>query len=65
MVRDTGIKNYNESVRNGTFPDPDTESYSMDPEEWAGFLISRSSLRNPNDLSPLAHLFKDNLDHIQ
>jgi len=42
MIRDTGIKNYNEAVRNGSFPDPETESYSMDPEEWAKFLDSRT-----------------------
>lgn len=37
-VRDTGVNKYNEAVRNGAFPDPDAESYSMEPTEWAKFL---------------------------
>ncbi|KXN84231.1 3-methyl-2-oxobutanoate hydroxymethyltransferase [Leucoagaricus sp. SymC.cos] len=38
--RDRGVEKYNEAVRNGSFPDPDLESYSMDPKEWTKFLKS-------------------------
>ncbi len=41
-IRDTGVMNYNEAVRNGSFPDPEVESYSMDPVEWGRFLDSRT-----------------------
>jgi 3-methyl-2-oxobutanoate hydroxymethyltransferase len=37
-VRDDGVKRYNEAVRAGSFPDPTTESYAMDPVEWTKFL---------------------------
>jgi 3-methyl-2-oxobutanoate hydroxymethyltransferase len=41
-VRDNGVKNYNEAVRNCSFPDPEAESYSMDPSEWVKFLESQA-----------------------
>lgn len=37
-ARDNGIKCYNEAVRDGSFPNLETESYSMDPNEWSKFL---------------------------
>lgn len=42
-VRDNGVKCYNEAVRDGSFPSLETESYSMDPSEWAKFLESEES----------------------
>lgn len=40
-VRDTGIQKYNEAVRDGTFPHPQIESYTMDAAEWERFLQSQ------------------------
>ena len=37
-VRDTGIQKYSEAVRDGSFPDPNKESYTMDPQLWQQFL---------------------------
>ncbi|RXW24404.1 hypothetical protein EST38_g1437 [Candolleomyces aberdarensis] len=37
-ARDAGIHKYVEAVRNGSFPDPETESYTIDPREWERFL---------------------------
>lgn len=37
-VRDTGIQRYSEAVRDGSFPDAESESYSMDPQLWEKFL---------------------------
>ena len=37
-IRDEGIRSYAEAVKNGTFPDPETESYTMDKLEWARFM---------------------------
>lgn len=37
-VRDNGVQHYNEAVRDGSFPHPETESYAMDSTEWANFL---------------------------
>ncbi|KJA28764.1 hypothetical protein HYPSUDRAFT_128729 [Hypholoma sublateritium FD-334 SS-4] len=41
-VRDGGIQSYCEAVRDGTFPHPDTESYTMDKAEWNRFLESET-----------------------
>ncbi|TFK28049.1 ketopantoate hydroxymethyltransferase [Coprinopsis marcescibilis] len=41
-VRDNGVQKYAEGVRDGSFPDPATESYSMDPELWEKFLEKES-----------------------
>ncbi|KAF5322389.1 hypothetical protein D9619_001603 [Psilocybe cf. subviscida] len=41
-VRDTGIQKYNEAVRDGSFPHPQTESYTMDAAEWERFLQSQA-----------------------
>ncbi|EAU86404.1 3-methyl-2-oxobutanoate hydroxymethyltransferase PanB [Coprinopsis cinerea okayama7 len=40
-VRDNGIQQYCEAVRNGSFPDPESESYTMDPALWEQFLASQ------------------------
>jgi 3-methyl-2-oxobutanoate hydroxymethyltransferase len=37
-VRDTGVQNYAEAVKAGTFPDPETESYTTDQEQWERFM---------------------------
>ena len=37
-VRDEGIRSYAEAVKNGAFPHPETESYTMDKVEWARFM---------------------------
>lgn len=37
-VRDAGIHKYGEAVRDGSFPNPESESYAMDPREWERFL---------------------------
>ncbi|KAF9449545.1 ketopantoate hydroxymethyltransferase [Macrolepiota fuliginosa MF-IS2] len=39
-IRDNGVQNYNEAVRNGSFPNPEAESYSMDAAEWVKFVES-------------------------
>lgn len=39
-VRDNAVQSYCEAVRNGDFPDANSESYSMDGEEWVRFLQS-------------------------
>ncbi|TEB39901.1 ketopantoate hydroxymethyltransferase [Coprinellus micaceus] len=39
-VRDSGIHSYAEAVRDGSFPNPESESYTMDSEEWERFLAS-------------------------
>lgn len=39
-VRDTGVQRYAEAVRDGTFPDAESESYAMDETEWDKFLQS-------------------------
>ena len=39
-VRDTGVQRYAEAVRDGTFPDAEAESYTMDETEWDKFLQS-------------------------
>ncbi|KAH6911390.1 Pyruvate/Phosphoenolpyruvate kinase-like domain-containing protein [Coprinopsis sp. MPI-PUGE-AT-0042] len=38
FVRDSGIHKYSEAVRDGSFPDPEKESYTMDPQLWQQFL---------------------------
>jgi 3-methyl-2-oxobutanoate hydroxymethyltransferase len=40
--RDSAIQNYAEAVKLGTFPDENTESYSMDKAIWAEFLTNNS-----------------------
>ncbi|TFK45077.1 ketopantoate hydroxymethyltransferase [Crucibulum laeve] len=42
-VRDTGIQKYAEAVRDGSFPDENTESYAMDKELWQKFLKSETT----------------------
>ncbi|KDR75487.1 hypothetical protein GALMADRAFT_247927 [Galerina marginata CBS 339.88] len=37
-VRDNAVQSYGEAVRTGAFPDPETESYAMDKNEWERFL---------------------------
>ena len=37
-VRDQAVENFGKAVKEGEFPDPDTESYSMDKVEWARFM---------------------------
>ncbi|KAF8799730.1 ketopantoate hydroxymethyltransferase [Phlegmacium glaucopus] len=37
-ARDMGVHNYAEAVRTGTFPDPETESYTADQTQWARFM---------------------------
>lgn len=37
-VRDAGIHKYAEAVRDQSFPDPETESYTIDPRVWERFL---------------------------
>ena len=37
-VRDTGVHDYAEAVRARTFPDPETESYTVDKAEWERFM---------------------------
>ncbi|KAJ3504029.1 hypothetical protein NLJ89_g8159 [Agrocybe chaxingu] len=39
-VRDNGVQRYCEAVKDGSFPDPETESYTMDKIEWAKFMES-------------------------
>ncbi|PPR06860.1 hypothetical protein CVT26_003983 [Gymnopilus dilepis] len=39
-VRDQAIHAFGEAVRDGTFPDPQKESYSMDEDEWTKFIES-------------------------
>lgn len=36
--RDLAVESYADAVRNGTFPQEDTESYKMDKDEWTKFL---------------------------
>ena len=38
FARENGIQCYNEAVRDRSFPSLETESYSMDPNEWSRFL---------------------------
>lgn len=42
-VRDKAVQSYGEAVREGTFPDPQAESYTMDKIEWARFLENEIS----------------------
>ncbi|KAF8911651.1 ketopantoate hydroxymethyltransferase [Gymnopilus junonius] len=42
-VRDQAVLSYGEAVKNGTFPDPQAESYSMDKDEWARFMESKAA----------------------
>lgn len=37
-LREKAVRNYCESVRNGSFPDAELESYTTDEAEWAKFL---------------------------
>ncbi|CAA7260402.1 unnamed protein product [Cyclocybe aegerita] len=39
-VRDNGVQRYCEAVKDGSFPNPETESYTMDKIEWAKFMES-------------------------
>lgn len=41
-VRDNGVHHYAEAVRAGTFPDPETESYTADQTQWARFMENES-----------------------
>ncbi|KAF7315036.1 3-methyl-2-oxobutanoate hydroxymethyltransferase [Mycena indigotica] len=37
-IRDEGVQNYAQSVKDGSFPDPQRESYTIDKTEWTRFL---------------------------
>jgi 3-methyl-2-oxobutanoate hydroxymethyltransferase len=37
-ARELGVQGYVNAVRDGSFPDPKTESYGVDQAEWARFL---------------------------
>jgi 3-methyl-2-oxobutanoate hydroxymethyltransferase len=37
-ARDLGVANYAEAVKNKTFPSEETESYTVDKEEWDKFM---------------------------
>ncbi|KAF7297992.1 3-methyl-2-oxobutanoate hydroxymethyltransferase [Mycena chlorophos] len=37
-VRDDGVRAYAQAVKDGSFPDPQRESYTIDQDEWARFL---------------------------
>ena len=41
-VRDTAVHNFAEAVRAGTFPDPETESYTADEAQWARFIENKN-----------------------
>lgn len=41
-VRDTGVHEFAAAVRAGTFPDPETESYTADQIQWARFMENES-----------------------
>ncbi|EAU86056.1 ketopantoate hydroxymethyltransferase [Coprinopsis cinerea okayama7 len=40
-VRDIGIHKFGEAVRGGSFPHPEEESYTMDPQLWQQFMQSQ------------------------
>jgi 3-methyl-2-oxobutanoate hydroxymethyltransferase len=42
-VRDQAVQSFGEAVKEGTFPDPEAESYSMDKGEWARFMENESN----------------------
>ncbi|KAH9485735.1 3-methyl-2-oxobutanoate hydroxymethyltransferase [Psilocybe cubensis] len=42
-IRDNAVQSYGEAVREGSFPDPQAESYTMDKIEWARFLENEIS----------------------
>jgi len=37
-VRDNAVQSYGEAVKGGSFPNPETESYTIDKIEWARFM---------------------------
>ncbi|KAF9525858.1 ketopantoate hydroxymethyltransferase [Crepidotus variabilis] len=41
-LREKAVQEYGEAVRDGTFPHPETESYTVDKHQWARFLDSES-----------------------
>jgi len=42
-VRDQAVQGFGEAVREGRFPDPETESYSMDKNEWDRFMENETT----------------------
>ncbi|CAA7262141.1 unnamed protein product [Cyclocybe aegerita] len=43
-ARDDAVQRYCDAIRDGSFPNPETESYTMDKLEWAKFIDSETSL---------------------
>ena len=37
-VRDMGVQSFANAIKDGSFPDPQRESYSMEQAEWTRFL---------------------------
>lgn len=38
IARETGVQSFANAVKDGSFPDPQRESYTIDPAEWARFM---------------------------